>query len=154
DLNGRLTLCDAGGGGQVNAFNPQSVFASGRMADNMAAAGIDPRKIETVLVSHYHPDHIFGLLEKSTDAPAFPGAEIIVPAAEHRWWTDRSLVERLPEARRPLAQRIQTAIGRWRNVLPVGGEDEVVPGIRFVAAPGHTPGHTAFHLSSGKEQLM
>jgi len=39
-------------------------------------------------------------------------------------------------------------------VLPVEGEDEVVPGIRFVSAPGHTPGHTAFHISSGNEQLM
>jgi len=39
-------------------------------------------------------------------------------------------------------------------VLPVEGEDEVVPGIRFVKAPGHTPGHTAFHISSGEAELM
>ncbi|MBO0764442.1 MAG: MBL fold metallo-hydrolase, partial [Hyphomicrobiaceae bacterium] len=154
DLNGRLTLCDAGGGGQVQAFNRRSVFVSGRMLENMVAAGIDPNKIQTVLISHYHPDHIFGLLKKSTDAPVFPGAEIIVPAAEHLWWTDPSVIGRLPEVRRPLAQRIQNVIGKWRNVLPVAGEDEVVPGIRFVAAPGHTPGHTAFHLSSRNAQLM
>ena len=154
NVNGKLTLCDAGGGGQVQAFNPKSVFNSGKMMTNMKAAGIDPRRIETILISHFHPDHIFGLLASKTNAPAFPNAEIIVPAAEYKWWTDSSIIERLPEARRPLARRIQSVIPRWKNVLPVEGEDEVVPGIRFVAAPGHTPGHTAFHLSSGDKQLM
>jgi glyoxylase-like metal-dependent hydrolase (beta-lactamase superfamily II) len=153
-LNGKLILCDAGGGDQVQAFNPDSTFVSGKMMANMRAAGIDPGKIETILVSHFHPDHIFGLLEKKTNAPVFPNAEIIVPATEYKWWTDPSLINRLPEWRRPLAQRIQTVIPNWKNVLPVEGEDEVVPGIRFVSAPGHTVGHTAFHVSSGDEQLM
>ena len=153
-INGKLTLCDAGGGGQVQAFNPQSVFVSGKMITNMRAAGIDPARIETILISHFHPDHIFGLLTGKTNAPVFPNAEIIVPAAEYKWWTDPSLIGRLPEARRPLAQRIQAVIPKWKNVLPVEGEDEVVPGIRFVAVPGHTPGHTAFHVSSGNAQLM
>jgi glyoxylase-like metal-dependent hydrolase (beta-lactamase superfamily II) len=153
-LNGKLVLCDAGGGDQVQSFNPDSVFVSGKMMANMKAAGIDPKKIETILISHFHPDHIFGLLEKKTNAPVFPDAEIIVPAAEYKWWTDPSLIARLPKWRQPLAQRIQSVIPNWKNVLPVEGEDEVVPGIRFVSAPGHTPGHTAFHISSGNEQLM
>jgi glyoxylase-like metal-dependent hydrolase (beta-lactamase superfamily II) len=153
-LNGKLVLCDSGGGDQVQAFNPNSVFVSGKMMTNMKAAGIDPKKIETILISHFHPDHIFGLLGKNTNAPMFPNAEIIVPAAEYKWWTDSSLINRLPEGRKPLARRIQTVIPNWKNVLPVEGEDEVVPGIRFVSAPGHTPGHTAFHISSGNEQLM
>ena len=153
-LNGKTVLCDTGGGDQVQAFNPNSVFVSGKTFANLKAAGIDPGQIETVLISHFHPDHIFGLLGKSDNAPAFPNAEIIVPAAEYKWWTDPSLTDRLPPGRRPLAHRIQTVIPNWKNVLPVEGEDEVVPGIRFVSAPGHTPGHTAFHLSSGHEQLM
>ncbi len=154
-INGKLVLCDAGGGGQVQAFNPNSVFVSGKLLPNMRAAGIDPSKIETILVSHFHPDHIFGLLsDKVTNKPVFPNAEIIVPEAEYKWWTDASLIGRLPPARQPLAKRIQTVIPKWKNVLPVAGEDEVVPGIRFVRAPGHTAGHTAFHLSSGNQQLM
>jgi glyoxylase-like metal-dependent hydrolase (beta-lactamase superfamily II) len=154
NVSGKLTLCDAGGGGQVQAYNPQSAFTSGKIMQNMRSAGIDPGRIETILVSHFHPDHIFGLLESRTNAPVFPKAEIIVPAAEYNWWTDPSLIDRLPPARRRLARRIQVVIPQWKNVLPVAGEDEVVPGIRFVNAPGHTPGHTAFHLSSGDQQLM
>ncbi|MBV9979512.1 MBL fold metallo-hydrolase [Bradyrhizobium sp.] len=153
-LKGKIILCDAGGGDQVQAFNPQSVFVSGKMIRHLKEAGIDPMGIETVLVSHFHPDHIFGLLGKNTDAPVFPMAEIIVPAAEYKFWTDPSVIGRLPEGRRALAQRIQAVVSMWKNVLPVGGEDEVVSGIRFLSAPGHTPGHTAFHLSSGNEQLM
>src|SRR5215831_6366355 len=137
-LNGKTVLCDTGGGDQVQAFNPNSVFVSGKTFANLKAAGIDPGQIETVLISHFHPDHIFGLLGKSDNAPAFPNAEIIVPAAEYKWWTDPSLTDRLAPGRRPLAHRIQTVIPNWKNVLPVEGEDEVVPGITFVSAPGHT----------------
>jgi glyoxylase-like metal-dependent hydrolase (beta-lactamase superfamily II) len=153
-VNNKLVLCDSGGGGQVQAFNPNSVFVSGRLLANLRAAGVNPAAIETILISHFHPDHIFGLLQAKTNKPVFPNAEIIVPAAEYKWWTDPSLIGRLPAARQPLAKRIQSIIPNWKNVLPVAGEDEVVPGIRFVSAPGHTAGHTAFHLSSGNDQLL
>src|ERR1700737_1671782 len=63
-LNDKLVLCDAGGGDQVQGFNPKSVFVSGRLMANMKAAGIDPQKIETILVSHFHPDHTLGFSEK------------------------------------------------------------------------------------------
>jgi glyoxylase-like metal-dependent hydrolase (beta-lactamase superfamily II) len=153
-LNSKLILCDAGGGGQVQAFNANSDFVSRKMVASMKAADFDPGAVETILVSHFHPDHIFGLLEKKTNAPVFPDAEIIVPAAKYKWWTDPLVITRLPEARSPLARRIQANVPRWRNVLPVEGEDEVVPGIYFVNAPGHTPEHTAFHLTSDNAELM
>jgi glyoxylase-like metal-dependent hydrolase (beta-lactamase superfamily II) len=153
-VNGRLVLCDTGGGGQVQAFTPKSRFVTGKVKTNLAAAGIDPSDIETVLISHFHPDHVFGLLSPDSEKPAFPNAEVIVPAAEYRAWAGRPGSSPPPARRGALAQRIRAAIPKWRNVLPVDGEDEVVPGIRFVSTPGHTPGHTSFLLSSGSAQLM
>src|SRR5262249_3887263 len=154
NLNGKLVLCDAGTGGQVQSLDGRHSITAGKMLANMKAAGIDPANIETILISHFHPDHIYGLMRKEGNAPVFPKAEIIVPGAEYRWWTDPSLIGRLPDGRKPLAHRIQTVFPTWRNILQVDGEDEVVPGIRFVSTPGHTPGHTAFHVSSEGEQLM
>ena len=144
---GKTILCDSGTGGQVQP-------TAGKMMANMTAAGIDPAKVDIVLISHFHPDHIFGLMEKDTNKPVFPNAEIVVSDVEYKFWTDPSVIDRLPEARKGLARRIQAVFPTWKNIRQVEGERDVAPGIRFVSAPGHTPGHRAFHLSSGSSQLM
>jgi glyoxylase-like metal-dependent hydrolase (beta-lactamase superfamily II) len=144
---GKTILCDSGTGGQVQP-------TAGRLMTNMKAAGIDPTKIDTILISHFHPDHIFGLMEKDTNKPVYPNTEIIVSDAEYKFWTDPAVIDRLPEARKGLARRIQAVFPTWKNLRQVEGEPEVAPGIRFVSSPGHTPGHRAFHLSSGSSQLM
>jgi glyoxylase-like metal-dependent hydrolase (beta-lactamase superfamily II) len=144
---GKTILCDSGTGGQVQP-------TAGKMMANMKAAGIDPAKIDTILISHCHPDHIFGLMEKDSNKPVFPDAEIIISDVEYKFWTDPAVIDRLPEARKGLARRIQAVFPTWKNIRQVEGEADVAPGIRFVSAPGHTPGHRAFHLSSGSSQLM
>ena len=144
---GKTVLCDSGTGGQVQP-------TAGKLAANMKAAGIDAAKIDTILISHFHPDHIFGLMEKDTNKPVYPDAEIIVSDVEYKFWTDPAVIDKLPEARKGLARRIQAVFPTWKNIRQVTGEPEVAPGIRFVSAPGHTPGHRAFHLSSGSSQLM
>ena len=106
------------------------------------------------MISHFHPDHIFGLMAEGDERPGFPNAEIVVSVPEYRFWTDPAVIEKLPEARRPLARRIQATFPTWKNVRQVEGEAEVAPGIRTVAAPGHTPGHIAFHLASGDAQMI
>jgi glyoxylase-like metal-dependent hydrolase (beta-lactamase superfamily II) len=93
-------------------------------------------------------------MEKDTNRPAYPNVEIIVSDVEYKFWTDPAVIDRLPEARKGLARRIQAVFPTWRNIRQVTGEPEVAPGIRFVSSPGHTPGHRAFHLSSGSSQLM
>jgi glyoxylase-like metal-dependent hydrolase (beta-lactamase superfamily II) len=144
---GKTIMCDSGTGGQVQP-------TAGKLAANMKAAGIDPAKIDTILISHCHPDHIFGLMEKDTNKPVYPNAELVISDVEYKFWTDPSVVDRLPEARKGLARRIQATFPSWKNIRQVEGEAEVAPGLRFVSAPGHTPGHRAFHLSSGSNELM
>jgi glyoxylase-like metal-dependent hydrolase (beta-lactamase superfamily II) len=148
NIGNRLVMVDAGSG--VGQWQPTAVS----LPANMKAAGIDPASISTILISHFHPDHIFGLMEKGTNAPIYPNAELVVSAAEYQWWTEPGRVEKLPEARRPLGARIQAVFPAWKNFTLVDREKEVVPGIHLVNAPGHTPGHSAFLVSSGNKQLM
>ncbi len=144
----KLIMVDSGSG--VGQWQPTAVDLPG----NVKAAGIDPTKISTILISHFHPDHIFGLMEKGTNAPLYPNAELVVNATEYKWWTEPGRVEKLPEGRKALGNRIQTVFPTWKNFKLIEGEQEVAPGIRLVNAPGHTPGHSAFLVSSGNQQLM
>ena len=154
-VNNRVVLCDAGGGGQVPPpMDANSFCVSGKLLSNLRAAGIDPAEISTVLISHFHPDHVLGLMEAKTNKQVFPQAEIIVPGPEYRWLIEASFGEGLPERYRAVAKRLQTVLPSWKNLLPMHDEDEVVPGIHFVNAPGHTRGHTAFLLTSDTAQLL
>jgi len=144
---GRLMLIDSGtGGGQTGG--PQA----GQLAQSMAAAGLDPKEVKTIIISHFHGDHIFGLMAKDTNAQMFPEAEIIVPAAELKWWTQP--VDSIAKPRQALAQRVQATLPSWKNVKVVEGEAEVAPGIRAIPAFGHTQGHTVHLISSGGKQLL
>ena len=144
---GRVVLIDSGtGGGQ--AGGPKA----GLLAQSMAAAGIDPKAVNTIVVSHFHPDHIFGLMAKDTNAQTFPDAEIIVPATELKWWTQP--LDAIAQPRRGLAQRIQATLPSWKNVKVVDGEADVAPGIRQIPTHGHTQGHSSHVISSGGKQLI
>ena len=82
-----LVLIDTGTG---EAAFQSTKGSSGQLMTNLAAAGIDPKAIDTVIISHYHGDHVNGLL-KADGSLAFANAEILVPAGEHKsgWTTAR-----------------------------------------------------------------
>ncbi len=147
NLAGRTIMFDAGTGGQLAP-------TAGKLAANMKAAGVDPKSISTIIITHFHPDHIFGLMEKGTDAQVYPDAEIVVPAAELKFWNDPGVFTKLPEANHGPAKRIQGTLGKWKNVRPVEGGTEAIPGITAMSAFGHTPGHTVYLVGSGSDQLM
>ncbi len=147
---GKIVLLDTGtGSGQTGG--PKA----GTFMKHLAAAGIAAGAVNVILISHFHADHIFGLMTKAPEnKPVFPNAEIYVPAVEYKFWMDPA-IERLPEGRRPLARRIQEIFPLLKaKVHQFEGDKELVPGVRPIFAPGHTPGHTAFHVSSGKDQLI
>lgn len=145
---GRTIMFDSSTGGQL-------VPSAGlMMAKNMYAAGIEPSKINTIVVTHFHPDHISGMISKETNSQVFPDAEILVPAAEYKHWTDPALIGKLPEGARPAAQRIQNTFPKWKNIKQIEPDKEIIPGVRSVATYGHTPGHTSYLVTSGKKQLM
>jgi len=126
----------------------------GRMIANMQAAGIDPTKVTRVVMSHFHGDHVNGLLN-AEGAAAFPNAEVIVPEAEIAWWGDVTNETRSPEGQRATfansARRLAPYAARLRRIGP---DAEVIPGVRSVAAYGHTPGHTCYHIADGTDQMM
>jgi glyoxylase-like metal-dependent hydrolase (beta-lactamase superfamily II) len=68
---------------------------------------------------------------------------------------DESIFTKLPEKQHGLPKRLQAMFPLLKDKLKQYEWDtEIIPGIRSIAAPGHTPGHTAFHVASGNEQLM
>jgi glyoxylase-like metal-dependent hydrolase (beta-lactamase superfamily II) len=121
---------------------------------NMKAAGIDRSQISTILVSHFHPDHVWGLMEKGTNDAVFPEAELVVNSAEYKFWTEPGRVETLPEGRRAAGKRIGEVFPTWSNWRLVESGTEVAPGIQILEAFGHTPGHSVFLVTSGRDQLM
>ncbi len=147
-IGDRLIMMDAGSGvgqWQANATH---------LPANMAAAGIDYKAIDTIMISHFHPDHVWGLMEKGSNDPVFPNAELIVNATEYKWWTDPGRVDQLPAGRKPAGKRIAENFPKWKNWKPVENGAEVAPGVQLIAAPGHTPGHSVFLVASGNEQYL
>lgn len=138
---GKLILFDSGTGNQV--FPKAGLLAT----KNMKAAGIDPAQVKTIIITHFHPDHITGLMAKDTNAPIFPNAEIIVPAVDYKYWTD-------PATTGGAAKRIQAVFPTWKNIKQFEGDKEVAPGVQAIATFGHTPGHTSYLVSSGRNQLI
>ena len=84
----KLVLIDTGTGGQIAA-------SAGMLGTDLLAAGIDPRAIDLIAISHFHPDHINGLQDKDHDI-VFPNAEIMVSAAEWKFWMDDANLSAAP----------------------------------------------------------
>ena len=140
-------LFDSGTGGQMG---PQT----GRMAQNLRAAGLDFTSVTKVILSHFHADHITGLVGVDGKA-VFANAEIIVPEAEWRFWTDRTNETSSPKFQQGnfanVARRFAPYEGRIRQIA---SGTEVVPGIHAIAAPGHTPGMNMYRIADGGEQAI
>jgi glyoxylase-like metal-dependent hydrolase (beta-lactamase superfamily II) len=144
---GRLVVLDTGNG-------DNGAPTSGRWLANFRAAGFDPAQVNTIVISHFHGDHIGGIRLKDGTA-VFPNAEIMVPEPEWAFWTDDAKMGAAPDAMKPAFNNVRRVFGPiMKDVKRYEAGKEVVPGLTSVAAYGHTPGHMAFMLASGTGKLM
>ena len=143
----KLALIDTGTG-ELGFQSSQGL--NGRLLLNLAAAGIDVKDIDAVIVSHYHGDHINGLL-KADNSIAFPNAEILVPAKEHNFWMDDGEMSRASKPRVVVGfknvRRLMTG-EVLKRVRTYEWNKEVIPGVTAIGTPGHTPGHTSHVIAS------
>jgi glyoxylase-like metal-dependent hydrolase (beta-lactamase superfamily II) len=145
---GRLALIETGSG---NYLQP----TAGKVLTNIKATGVDPAAIEAVLLTHMHPDHSAGLTNMSTGERNYPNAELVMHESEPEHWFDDARMAQGNDREKMLffragREQVTPYEDRWR--LFRGGE--VFPGVTAIPRPGHTPGHTTYMISSGKEQLL
>jgi glyoxylase-like metal-dependent hydrolase (beta-lactamase superfamily II) len=149
NTGGKLIAIDTGNGLGANAASKGAV---GQARINMEVAGIDPKQVDIVIISHFHGDHIGGL-RNADGSPAYPNAEIMVPAVEHAFWSDEANTAKangFNKAQFPNVKKIMTGL----KVTPYDANKEVAPGITSVFTPGHTPGHMSFVVASGAHKIM
>ncbi len=149
----KLILIDTGNG--VANLEPTK-GAVGRTLQNLAAACVDAKKIDVVLLSHLHPDHTNGI--RALDGSmAFPNAEIMVPSVDWAFWmSDENAAKAQSNEmmKNYFANVKKTFAGIESKVTKYDWGKEVAPGITSIETPGHTPGHTSFAIASGNSTIL
>src|ERR1700757_3557324 len=148
----KLILIDCGNG--IATFEP-SKGAIGRTLQNLQAAGVDPKSIDMVVISHLHPDHTNGI--RALDGSmAFPNAELMVPAKDWAFWMSDENAAKAPNdmMKNYFANVRKIYAGIESKVTKYEWDKEVAPGITSIATPGHTPGHTSFVVASANSKVL
>lgn len=148
----KLVVIDTGYGPAKAA---ESGGTAGLFQQNLAAAGFSAADVDTVIISHFHGDHVDGLLDGDGNA-TFPNAEILVPSTELAYWMDDGEMSRAPEGRMAGLFKNNRRVFNEETMKRVATYDwdkEVAPGIVAHGTPGHTVGHSSFVISSGSKSV-
>jgi glyoxylase-like metal-dependent hydrolase (beta-lactamase superfamily II) len=144
----KLILIDSGAGTLYGA-------CCGHLIENLRASGYQPEQVDEVLLTHLHADHVGGVAPGG--AMAFPNAVIRASKLDADYWLNDGSEKAAPSFLAPMfdgdkiSLKPYIAAGRF---VPFDGAAELVPGIRAVPAPGHTPGHTSYSVESEGQKLL
>jgi len=143
---GRTILIDGGAGG-IKQWG-------GYLKTNLSLAGVEPTEIDTILLTHAHPDHVGGLVDAAGQS-AFPNAELVAHERELKFWQDDANLSRASARARGNFLIARQVFDAYRDKLRAFDDDaEVLPGISAMPLPGHTDGHTGYLLESHAQGLL
>lgn len=148
DTGEHKVLIDTGAG--------QIAPTTGQLLPNLRAVGIAPEAIDTVILSHVHPDHAGGILDKEGKL-AFPNAQFVLWRKEWDFWRNDPDLSgfKVPQLVQHLIDCANKGLPAIKDrVRLIDREEEIVPGIKALFTPGHTPGHMALIISSNGETLL
>jgi glyoxylase-like metal-dependent hydrolase (beta-lactamase superfamily II) len=143
----KLVLVDTGAGA---LFGP----TVGKFVNNLKAAGYQPEQIDEIYITHMHGDHVGGLM--SGDKMVFPNATVRADKRDADFWLSQARMDAAKGDDKNAFKGAMVSLNPYiaaGKFKPFDGATELVPGVRAVAAYGHTPGHTLYMVES-KGQSM
>ena len=148
-----LVLFDTGMGESMGQQSKMFGPTTGKMLQNLKAAGIEPGQIDVVCTTHAHCDHVWGLVNGKGQR-VFPNARVAISETDLRYWTDDGN-KRGPSFMPVFIDGAKKNLAPYRDrMIMVRDGQEVVPGITAIAAPGHTVGHHVYAVASGNETVV
>jgi glyoxylase-like metal-dependent hydrolase (beta-lactamase superfamily II) len=124
---------------------------TGRLLQNMDQAGISPQSIDRILISHAHPDHVGGALNDQGGLN-FTNATYFIWKKEWDFWFSEQAIRQVAESFITFAREKLTPL-KERMIL-IEKEQEILPGVEVIFAPGHTPGHMVVSFTSEGQQIL
>lgn len=144
----RLVLIDAGSRGKM-------MPTANHLLRNLEAAGIGRENVDLVLITHEHPDHLWGVADPGDTEPTFPNAEYVIGEEEWNFWAQPDHPLASHEIWGDVYHQNNRTVAVVRDrIRTVKAGEEVVPGIGTIPTPGHTPGHMSVHLASDGQELI